>query len=123
MPAAPPSCWFAFSTPDAEPTSGSVTPASVMSKNGVITMPIPKPHTSSAGASCQPDTGPVVSVIVSSTPPRPATITSAPTCSPVRPNRAASTAPDSADPAATPSAHGACVSPAESGVKPSPSCR
>ena len=114
-PTVPPSCWFAFSTPDAEPTSGSVTPASVMSKNGVMARPSPKPHTANEGASAQPVTWPAV-VTVSSTPPSPAAATTAPICSPVRPRRAASTAPDSAEPAAIPNAHGACVSPACSGV-------
>jgi hypothetical protein len=36
IPVALPSCWFALSTPEAEPTMGSSTPASTMSKNSVI---------------------------------------------------------------------------------------
>src|SRR3954454_14037935 len=48
MPIAPPSCCIAFSTPEAEPTSWSSTPASAKSNSGASIAPMPMP--AAAGA-------------------------------------------------------------------------
>ncbi|HET7017521.1 MAG TPA: hypothetical protein VFI65_26600 [Streptosporangiaceae bacterium] len=44
-PTAPASCCMALTTPEAEPTSASVTAARMKSNSGAITMPMPMPST------------------------------------------------------------------------------
>ena len=53
MPSAPPSCCIAFSTPEAEPTSSSSTPASTKSNSGASIAPMPMPASSSGPAKAQ----------------------------------------------------------------------
>ena len=82
-----PSCWIAFSVPDAEPTSWSSTPARMTLKSGPKTKPMPRPKASSAGTSCQLDTPrPSWVTVTASQTSAPATI-SRPACSTLRPKR------------------------------------
>jgi hypothetical protein len=106
------SCCTALRTPEAEPTSRSLTAARMKSNSGEMSMPIPAPRMSWDGISwaevvarpCARMTLPSHQV--------PAAMTEAATWSAPRPRRGTMTVAAAAAPTAEPAANGARVSPA-----------